>query len=239
MPKAAEGTSGSAGSAPSRHASDHASNTDCASSSDSRLKPGSGEILAPAFPLVHAADARRSRRVFKPPFHAAPRPRPSLSASGKPARDALWVPFVFAEVRLAFFVKRVAPFLTLFGHVEQHGGVPPAPADPPEPSQSALRAALRQRSAIGLFCSISRHQRTVSFSRSAIGTTVFNQAHIQRFLSVVLTAQEPDFHGLFSARRCAPCTRRPTAVEGSHLRTGLAEDGIFCVDGQSHIMCST
>jgi hypothetical protein len=33
------------------------------------------------------------------------------------------VPLVFGEVGTAFLVECVAPFLTLFGHVEQHGGI--------------------------------------------------------------------------------------------------------------------
>ena len=59
-----------------------------------------------------------------------------------------------------------------------------------------------------------------------------HQAHIQRFLSVVLTAQEPDFAGFFLPDDACHIRGAPAAVEGAYFRTGLAEDGVLGGNGQ-------
>ena len=59
-----------------------------------------------------------------------------------------------------------------------------------------------------------------------------HQAHIQRFLRVVLTAQEPDFTGFFLPDDARHVGGTPAAVERSHFRAGLAEDGVFSGNGQ-------
>ena len=61
---------------------------------------------------------------------------------------------------------------------------------------------------------------------------LIDQSHFEGFLSRILTAEEPDFTGLFLSDDACQIRRTESGVKASHTRTGLSEDGIFGSDGQ-------
>ena len=101
------------------------------------------------------------------------------------------------------------------------------------PSSAALKLAFSRRSDEGGEAGISRHQATVSRSRSASGTTVLTSPICERLLGVVQAAQEPDLLRLAWTPTCA--REQPgaeAAVEAADPGAGLPEDGVVGGDRQ-------
>lgn len=65
-----------------------------------------------------------------------------------------------------------------------------------------------------------------------IGDDGVDEAHVEGFLGVVLTAEEPDFARFFLADDAGEVAGAKAAVEGADFGAGLAEAGIVGGDGE-------
>ena len=94
---------------------------------------------------------------------------------------------------------------------------------PAWPSQSALKAALRQRIARGLWRRISRAQATPRLLELVDGHHLVHEPHVEGLLRVVLPAQVPDLARLLLAHDARHVGGAEARVEAAHPRPGLPE----------------
>src|SRR5829696_6466512 len=136
-------------------------------------------------------------------------------------------PRVLREIGLSLFEKGVLALTALVGHVKEPRGIPGELLDPRESIRVRVERSFQEpdrRWTVGQDFAGPRYRFLLKAIDRDDGV---DEAHSQRFLRVVLTAQVPDLLGLFLAN--GPCQEpRPIArVKTTDAWTSLAEASVL------------
>jgi len=138
----------------------------------------------------------------------------------------------FLKLGFRFSTKAVLPYVGFFAHVVEQGGI----AGEVEEAHLAIAIGIE-----GGF-EAAESERAVLEHLAAPGEGLgleigegddfVHEAHVERFLGVVLTAEIPDLPGFLLADDAGEVTAAESAIEAADFGAGLAELGVVCGDGE-------
>ncbi len=141
-------------------------------------------------------------------------------------------PFELLEVGPPFLDEGVFALLRFFAHVVEQGRIPgeveEAHLAVAVGVEGGFEAAESQRAVLEHFAA---PDEGLGFEVSE-GNDFVHEAHVERFLGVVLTAEIPDLTGFLLADDAGEVTAAEAAIEAADFRAGLAELGVICCDGE-------
>src|SRR5258708_39947738 len=136
------------------------------------------------------------------------------------------------KIRLAILQEGIFPFLTLFGHIVEHGCVSGEVLNTREAVSIRVESRFQEAQGNRAFLKYLSCPLNGLFFQLFQRHDGVNQPHLQSLLSRVLPAEVPDLTSLFVANDTCHVSSAPTGIKTANPGTGLSKPGIISGDRQ-------